>query len=413
MYWPTVFAFVLAASLSSVKTGSGETTFHNGGTGDCRGCHTTPPELKGSDPGSTCLLCHQAPAGTSQPSGSYVATATLSSFLCVQLPPGGDFCWLKKSYRWQSSGVQGLGQTQESPGERHGHNIVALDFGYVADAGLAFAPGGTYPGSALSCISCHDPHGNYRRGADGTISVTGLPIVASGSYSNSPDPDAAGTVGVYRLLGGKGYLPKNPTGVSPFTADPPAAVAPPSYNRAEDSGETRVAYGSGMSEWCRNCHVTIGTSSGHGHPSGNSALLSQEAISIYNAYVSTGKLTGTAAASYTSMVPFEMGTNDYALLKKVANSNNSELAGPEGSANVMCLTCHRVHASGWDSIARWNMQTEFIVYRGVFPGIDNDAPPEYAQGRLAAETRKTFYDRPASLYGIYQRSLCNKCHAKD
>lgn len=407
------FALVLMASLLSAGTSFADVMFHNGGTGDCTGCHTTPPQLKGSDPSSTCLLCHQAPPGATQPSGSYVATNTHTSASCVQLPPGGDFCWLKKNYRWYPSGVEGLGPAESSPGERHGHNIVALDFGYLADSTLAFAPGGTYPSSALSCISCHDPHGNYRRDAGGTISSAGLPVVSSGSYSNSPDPDAGGAVGVFRLLGGKGYQPGYGTGISPFTADPPAAVAPPLYNRAEGPGDTRVAYGRGMSEWCQNCHPNISHAGSYGHPSGSGSILSAEAVNNYNAYVSSGRLVGTSATSYTSMVPFEMGTNDYSLLKKVANSNNADLTGPTGNASVMCLTCHRVHASGWDSIARWNMQTTFLVYRGNYPGIDNDAPPEYAQGRLAAETRKTFYDRPAGVYGAFQRSLCNKCHAKD
>lgn len=408
----TVFALLFAASLSGAGPGFGEVIFHKGGTGDCQGCHTTPPALRGADPSSTCLLCHQAPAGAIQPSGHYIATDIPGSKICNQLPPGGDFCWLKMSYQWFPSGMQGLGPAETSPGERHGHNIVALNFGYSADTTLSFAPGGSYPSSSLSCISCHDPHGNFRRGADGTISSQGLPIVASGSYSSSPDPDATGTVGVFRLLGGKGYQPRYLTGDHSFTADPPVAVAPDSYNRAEDASDTRVAFGSGMSEWCRNCHTEI-SNGGHGHPSGTGALLSAEVVNNYNAYAASGELTGTAAHSYTSMVPFEMGTKDHALLKRVANSNNSDRTGPTGAATVMCLTCHRAHASGWDSITRWNMQTEFIVYEGSYPGIDDNAPPTYAQGRLAAETRKAFYERPASNYAKFQRSLCNKCHVKD
>ena len=406
----SVCAFVSAAFFAGVGPGFADIMFHNGGTGDCQGCHTTPPELKGSDPSSTCLLCHQAPPGSTQPTGYYVATDATISTICGQLPPGGDFCWLKKNYQWTSSGP---GVTESSPGERHGHNIVALDFGYTADSSLPFAPGGSYPSSALSCISCHDPHGNYRRASDGTISAAGLPITASGSYNNSPAPNANGTVGVYRLLGGKGYQPKSLIGAYAFTTDPPAAVATSSYNRAEDLSDTRVAYGSGMSEWCQNCHPAIGTASGHAFPSGHSSRFTPQEITTYNAYKATGNLSGSAAGSYSALVPFEMGTNDYTLLKRVANSNNSDRSGPQESANVMCLTCHRSHASGWDSMTRWNMKTGFIVYEGAYPGTDMNTPPQYAQGRLAADTKKTFYDRPASYYAVYQRSLCNKCHAKD
>jgi hypothetical protein len=403
---------IVAAVLLAAPQVRGDVIFHNGGTGTCTGCHTTPPALIGSDPGSTCLICHQAPAGIQLPAGSYVATNFQTTNLCVQLPPGGDFCWLKKSYRWSLAG----GAEESSPGERHGHNIVALDFGYEADTTLITAPGGAYPGISLSCISCHDPHGTYRRNADGTISTSGLPIIATGSYTTSPNPTSTGSVGSYRLLAGKGYQPKSLGGVFAFTADPPAAVAPPLYNRSEASADTRVAYGSGMSEWCRNCHAGIHGVVGSNleqHPSGNDDRLSADVITAYSSYVATGNLNGNFNTAYTSMVPFEMGTKDYDILKRVANSTGSDRSGPQSNATVMCLTCHRAHASGWDSIMRWNMKSEFIVYDGFYPGIDNSVPIQYAQGRLSVETQKTFYDRPASGYSFYQRGLCNKCHVKD
>jgi hypothetical protein len=403
---------VMAVMLLATAPAGGAELFHNGGTGLCTGCHTTPPALIGSDPGSTCLICHKAPLGIQLPSGAYVATDVRTNSLCVQLPPGGDFCWLKKNYRWSL----GVGKEDISPGDRHGHNIVALDFGYGADATLITAPGGTYPGSALSCISCHDPHGNYRRNADGTISDSGLPIIASGSYSTSPSPTATGAVGTYRLLAGKGYQPKSLAGSYTFNADPPAAVAPPSFNRSEASADTRVAYGSGMSEWCQNCHGRFHSSTGGGsgqHPAGASDRLPPDVINNYNFYVATGNVNGSPNAAYTSMVPFEMGTKDYGALRNSASSTNTDRSGPQGSAAVMCLSCHRAHASGWDSMTRWNTQSDFLVYNGLYPGVDNSSPPEYAQGRRAEETQKGFYDRPPSSFAPFQRSLCNKCHVKD
>jgi hypothetical protein len=407
-------AMIVAGLLLAVLPARGDGPFHNGGTGTCAGCHTTPPALLGSDPGSTCLLCHQAPLGVQLPTGSYVATDVRTNNLCVQLPPGGDFCWLKKNYRWSP----GTGEVGTSPGDRHGHNIVALDFGYEADVTFFTAPGGIYPSAFLSCISCHDPHGNYRRNADGTITNSGLPIIASGSYSTSPNPTTTGSVGTYRLLAGKGYQPKSLAGNYAFTADPPAAVTPPLYNRSETSADTRVAFGSGMSEWCQNCHVRLhDTGGGLGqhseHPAGDTGRLPVELINNYNFYIASGNLNGRPNAAYTSMVPFEMGTKDYDILKRVASSTSIDRNGPQVGATVMCLSCHRAHASGWDNITRWNMKTEFIVYNGLYPGIDKPVPAEYAQGRLSLETQKAFYDRPVTAYSLYQRGLCNKCHAKD
>jgi len=411
---------VLAISMTLfVLTGAiclGE-DFHRGGTGNCQGCHTEPPALKGSDPSSTCLGCHQATAGLTLPKDHYVSTDIRTVALCVQLPPGGDFCWLKKDYRWSSAEGPAASNNQISRGERHGHNIVARDFGYNADTTHVLSPGGTYPAISLSCISCHDPHGNYRRFADGTIGSSGLLIVASGSYADSPNPDANGAVGTFRLLAGKGYQPKYDGGGNPFTADPPAAVAPSSYNRAETFADTRVAYGSGMSEWCANCHVEIHNDNYPNkniHPSGNTARLSQEVVNYYNAYIYTGNLNNSPSSAYNSLVPYEMGTKDYSVLKAVADSSGSNRSGPQGgNANVMCLSCHRAHASGWDSMMRWNVLADSIVYDGRYPGIDNSSPLQIAQGRTEAETRKTFYDRTPESFAIFQRSLCNKCHVKD
>jgi len=105
---------------------------------------------------------------------------------------------------------------------------------------------------------------------------------------------------------------------------------------------------------------------------------------------------------------------DYARLKLTAGSSGGQTAGPDASANVMCLSCHRAHASGWDHATRWNIKTEFLVVNGEYPGVDDmTVPPRISQGRTRAETRKTFYERPASRYAAYQRSFCNKCHAKD
>ena len=402
-------------------------SFHSGGVGECAGCHSmhrtdagesgtradNSVSLTGSDPGSTCLKCHLK-SGEKHPNSYLVATADEdmpSGVPPAQLSPGGDLGWVKKSYRWGAGGGDGGGS---SPGERHGHNIVALDYRFAPDAGQTTAPGGSFPAARLSCISCHDPHGKYRRHADGSIGTRGLPIQGSGSYNTSPDPAGDRAVGVYRLLGGKGYASSLYDG-APFTEDPPAAVSPENYNRAEDRGDTRVAYGKGMSEWCSNCHPAQlgGTGGGKAHPAGNNIKFSPAVAANYNAYVASGNLTGNPSTSYSSMVPFEMGTADYGLLKGTA-STGGQTAGPGASSNVMCLSCHRAHASGWDHAMRWNMKSEFLVFNGEYPGVEvSEVPPRIAEGRTRAETRRAYYERPATRFATYQRSLCNKCHAKD
>jgi hypothetical protein len=418
--------------------------FHNGGIGACEGCHSKTkkapapgsspvaadnasivakndnPSLEasrgmfnGQDPGSTCLICHTAPKGQKQPYGYFVATNNddlAGGQPPTQMTPGGDFAWLKKTYRWSSRDGSTI-KDGLSQGDRHGHNIIASQFGYNPDFSNVTAPNGVYPSDRLTCTSCHDPHGSYRRLADGSFSTSSaIPVTASGSYKSSPMPDASHAIGSYRLLAGKGYSPAITGSSVVFTADPPAAVAPDTYNRVETRhNDTRVAYGSDMSEWCQNCHKP------HNHPTGNKAPITPAIAKQYNSYIASGDMGGSRSTSYSSLVPFEVGTKDYAELKKLVGNNGDEgsLSGPLSGENVMCLTCHRAHAGGWDAIARWNTKTELIVYNGKYPGTDSGAPSYIAQGRTSAETRKAYYDRPADSFALYQRGLCSKCHAKD
>jgi hypothetical protein len=421
---------VRLALIVALAMGSGRAyAFHEGGVGSCEGCHTMhakpdatasgPTLLIGSDPSSTCLLCH----GGATPGGYRVYTSITQPLLPpANYTPGGDFAWLGKTYGWMDS--KGLVQ---SPGEHHGHSISAADFGLFSDSVRLTAPGGTYPSDQLTCISCHDPHGKYRVNGDGSVGTAGKPIIGSGSYGGTQllQPTPSGSVGTYRMLGGMGYAPKSAGTVVPFNQNPPVALAPPFYNQSERTQDVRVAYGAGMSEWCTNCHGNIHTSSQMNttstfqHSAGASArLVNGGELAIYNNYVRTGVLTGNQTSSYTSMVPYEEGTTNRLSLATHATNDGSQTGGPvTGQETVMCLTCHRAHATGWDHALRWNMPaSSTITFGGGWPGLDglgDAAIATNAQGRTQAETRAAMYDRDASTYANYQKVLCNKCHGQD
>jgi hypothetical protein len=411
--------------------------FHDGGVAPCEGCHTMHNSLenqamitaggpgnaaashayllKGADQGSTCLNCHAT--GSPTPDQYHIATypATLAGVPPTQYTPGGDFGWLKKNYAWVSSEGMTSGSSQ---GDRHGHNIIATDFGFVQDSIQLVSPGGVYPREKLTCISCHDPHGRWRltSGTTGAVAVSKVgtivpPIVTSGSYGDLPT--ATGAVGVYRLLGGKGYYPVSAGIDNAFAYQAFIAVSPTDYNRTEAVSDTHVAYGKDVSMWCANCHEQIHSAlSGGGHPSGQTLGVAGYDQN-YNAYVKTGDLRGNINTAFTSMVPFQ--TDNSTNLTTLKNATLT-MAGPISNDKVMCLSCHRAHATGWDSMTRWNMQSTFLTVAGAYPGID--APGEgsnqdYAMGRTQAEIQATFYGRPASMYATLQRSLCDKCHLKD
>lgn len=422
----TIIAIVMMFLILFMRMENDASAFHDGGVGPCDACHSMHKAstsdsnslLKSSDPSSTCLNCHQQ-TGDVLPTSYHISTpwSELSAGVAPkQLTPAGDFGWLKKNFTW-NSGATGI--LQNSYGYRHGHNIIAADYQYLypEDTNIT-APGGTYPTASLTCISCHDPHGKYRRDASGLIATTGTPIQGSGSYASSADPQADFSVGVYRLLGGKNYQPRSLTGFG-FVNDPPAAIAPNAYNRAESGTQTRVAYGSGMSEWCQNCHTTMHTivSSGTStipqtHPVGNGAKLGSTVSANYNAYVKTGVLTGTVSTSFLSLVPFEEGVNStYATLKLHAKSDGSYMSGPvSGDEQVMCLTCHRAHASGWDYATRWNANSDYVVWNGYY-SQDGQAYQPYGQGRTELEAQQAYYGMKASRFALNQDTLCHKCHA--
>jgi predicted CXXCH cytochrome family protein len=430
--------------------------FHAGGAAPCDGCHVMHNAaggvakstnngagepawsnhsnaylLQGSDQSSTCLICHGS-ATQKSGSGNQFVVADLSGLTPSYRSPGGDFGWLQKS--WTALGATGAA----SDGAAHGHNVQAKDFGWLTDSRFTqgVAPGGTFTitgGNDLAsfaCSSCHDPHGRYRMQTGGTLnggvqfagpfssSVATLPIAVSGSYGDMPTGTYA--VGSYRLLAGKSYTPASKPGF-PFPNDPPVAVAPRDYNRSETgatgASEVRVQYGTGMSEWCKNCHSEIhseGYVSGFGgqrHPAAKDAYLKPTQYNIYNTYVSSGVYQG-GATLYTSLVPFEQGTSpSLTALQTAANAGAAPTAG--ATSAVMCLSCHRAHASAFDSMVRWDQNATFLTDSGTgfTQGLSN---------RSTTETAAGYYDRQvqaagngSTIMGPFQRSFCNKCHGKD
>ena len=391
--------------------------FHSGGVAECAGCHSMHTSkaggkflLVGTDQSSTCLSCHEL-VGDTGPNSYHISTADTDmapGLAPKQRSPGGDFGWLKKTYTFDSNGTA----TVEA-GDSHGHNIVAVDKGYVADATNATAPGGTFNAANLQCNSCHDPHGKYRRGSTGAVTTAGAPIIGSGSYDTSVVPIAGQAVGVYRLLAGLGYQSTAATGVT--FPGVPLGVAPSTYNRTEAVTQTRVAYGtktgSGQSpwgQWCASCHGDMHTSSGKMvHPTDQN--LGSTISGMYGRYIKSGNLNGSAATSYLSLVPFAQGAanSSFANMKVNAKNDDTALGGPASTDQIMCLTCHRAHASGFPEMLRWNNEYEFIVTNGAY------LSPSNTMGRTEDEWKAAYYDRPATKFATYQRGLCNKCHAKD
>jgi predicted CXXCH cytochrome family protein len=372
-------------ALLAVSPGNGRSQgFHSGGTGSCSGCHSMHGGQPGSqwllqksDPSSICLNCHSGFGGPNSPS-------VFSPNGSAQTP-GGDFYWLTKNFSWIGG---------QSPGYEHGHNIVAIDFNLHPDPLHSQAPGGSYPAARLGCTSCHDPHGQVAGGSR----QSGLPISGSGSYG---DQGAPGTIsGNYRLLGDSSYSGGSGTPGNSFSHDAPIARQS-SIRQFEESNTSHVDYGSGMSEWCANCHSGVlnnehQPAGGFEHPAGNSEKLESEIITNYNTYLRTGDFSGMAATAYLQFVPFERGISNPELL----DPNSSQ--GPNANANVMCLTCHRAHASAFDNSGRWDFKATLL----------SQSHPAVGDGGVTpTDVFYSYYGRNiAAEFGSGQRQFCEKCH---
>jgi predicted CXXCH cytochrome family protein len=404
---------LVVAIVVTLGLGSTSFAFHSGGVAECIGCHEMhgavgPMLLQGSDNSSTCLICH----GEAGQSSYHVLTPDSqmpTGIAPLNMSAGGDFGWIKKNYYFT---IRGSLNTEL--GDSHGHNIIAADENMNIDSRNTTAPGGTFPAGLLTCTACHDQHGQGRYLTSGAYAKTGQAIYTSGSYGAAPTVLSHGSyaTGVFRLLRGGGDQVDGVT----FSNNPPFVVSPSTYNRSEFYTQTRVAYGSGMSVFCGTCHVDMHSTAGIlRHP--QNIAMSGAIAGNYNSYVKSGEMTGTPGTSYLSLVPFEegltYGTANVATLKAHAKTDDSYLQGPTGGlSQVMCLSCHRAHASGFPESQKAQIESPFIIQDGIYPGSDN-AGSSIARGHSSQETAAAYYNRNVTKFSGYQRSLCNKCHAKD
>ena len=340
------YLVLLAAAVCFVFAGSA-LAFHDAGVAHCNGCHTmhnsedgalvdpdspggNPWLLKDATPSDVCLSCH--------------ATRLGAVFNTDVLNPGtdyggGNFIFLLEDNLNDGHG----GATSPIAGDAAGHNLDAPGYGLASDATLGSSPGGAFPASQLGCSSCHDPHGNEN----------------------------------FRLLFGNGQQAQD--GLFTYTTAAPLAAGK-SIHGGGETDASHTAYLSGMSAWCGNCHGDFhNNSTDLVHPSG--MAMGASVATNYNLYNGTNDLLGGAAATaYLAAVPFEDPAN-----------TTSSTAGPTGTSQVSCMTCHRAHATSAPNAGRWDFSVTLLDEDGLESGS---------------------YAIPHS-FDANQRSLCNKCHVKD
>jgi len=278
-----------------------------------------------------CLTCH------AEGNGAVMGTDP-------SLPPpekgGGNFVFLLEDNLNDAPN----GMYDPIFGEAAGHSIVALAQGLVGDTRHPFSPGGSFPGDQLGCTSCHDPHGN----------------------------------GNFRMLYGVGAVQDD---LFTFAYPAPLAVGI-GLNVGPESKARHSAYQRGMSAWCANCHGPAY----HKTPGGSTFVhvsdraLASHVSAQYNRYDGDrDPLGGNQATAYLPDVPFEDPSND-----------PGSTTGPSPSSRVMCLSCHRAHASSSPAAGRWDLNVQTLGLDGVASGS---------------------YPIPNPYGDASQRRLCWKCHS--
>src|SRR5262249_28059789 len=120
--------------------------------------------------------------------------------------------------------------------------------------------------------------------------------------------------------------------------------------------------------------------------------------------------------AYSTLVPFELGTADYTVLAGLAVNTDTKDQSATATSNVTCFSCHRAHATAFESMTRTYLGNEFITISdassvAIYDGstTENKINTAYTQ----AEQQRAYGERPATWFGPYSRNQCNKCHAKD
>ena len=319
--------------------------FHEQGVANCSGCHLAHGEgsalgvlagpsadeglLIAESASDVCLVCH------AESLGAVLGTDPL-------FPPlergAGNFVFLLEDNINDATG----GATNPILGDAAGHNLVAPGHALSDDPRYTLSPGGNFPANRLGCTSCHDPHGNAN----------------------------------FRLLNGAGQVMDD---VATFANPAPVAVGI-NINGPRETADHHSAYISGMSEWCGNCHGNYhrgnsGSSFRH-RPDGN---LGGGASQWYNEYNGDADPTGgVQSTAYLPEVPFEDSAN-----------TPSSTDGPGAQSKLMCLSCHRAHATSAPAAGRWDFNVALLAADGV-------------------ESRS--YAIPSPYGDPGQGPLCRKCH---
>jgi hypothetical protein len=407
-----VFLVTLVVSLiSDHRLAEGTTglyhSYENLPCGDCHSLHGSGNSSAGQAPllhknniADLCLSCHMK--GNETPTTADLPSVKDSGWLAPIVMtldgvdpsgiamPSGDFYWANND-------------------PKKGHNPAytkgaATSQLMKADAILGSnPPGGSLNEGGWSCNSCHGIHDRF--GADvsawrqvlrkingvcvtGDVSGYGVETTNGDCIQNQNyEPVKSNSRGD---LQGVGYITARKDGNPLESAD----------LFADESDTNKNTYRGGFSSLCSACHGNFhggnsetrnasnnNTRSGGSwirHPANikMNETRSNYGISTYTAVITNKQGTNPNPVGYDWKYPLVQPDNNFMVKSKAASVN--DLSTAIGDSRIMCLTCHKAHATKYDNMTRWDTGTHSFIANGAtdFTGaVSNGDNPAYGCGK--------------------------------
>jgi hypothetical protein len=347
-----------------------------------------------------CLQCHLYPASSAFKAPAVMTpNGVLPSNLAL---PGGDFYW---------SGGTGPGAAPRK-GHNPGKSLGVQAMTMTSDSALSVSPGGSYPTSNWDCATCHDPHNRFgenvaawrqlKRKINGIVH-TGEETVVAGveSFGGNQGPTTQGYEPIRSNSRGDLRGGVNETNYVNTRKDGNALEGAKLYPPLAESDTNKNVYRGGFSSFCAVCHgdfhggnveirnadngKTRAGSAWLRHPTNvtiNQSTGSKYGIDTYKAVVTNAQGNNPNPSGYDWKYPMVKGDAVFTVKTNVASANDpSTLAATD---RIMCLTCHKAHASKYENMTRWDTNAHSFIAAGqqdftgaVSPG-DN---PAYGCGK--------------------------------
>ncbi len=290
---------------------------HKGAGGlDCSGCHTmhnsqqgstmgggpTGRLLKAADTEGLCLSCHDT-AGSQYT--TYQATVPAVKGTPSGTPAAGNFTDLDGTN-------DAAGQTAKGKGHNLGEGAATLT-----------PPGGASM-TGFTCTNCHDPHG---------VSTDSTSVSAFRNLRFNPTGSGGGGPSVINAGPAEGTLA---SAVYPETT----------YYYGKVTGGAAL---SNISQWCGTCHDSFYGDSNTGTASPYTRHATGNPTTAHN--LSAVDYTNYSGVTEASRFPAEDSATS-----ATANSSNTtnKAAGNESADGVLCLSCHKAHATANTDSLRWS-----------------------------------------------------------